>query len=325
MRIGLVMVLALCGPGWPGTAAPSEAPLDELVVTGEQPGPGLWEVRSGEHRLYLLGTITPLPSKMHWKSGEVEALVARSQFVLGPIDVKAGIGFFQGLRLLPSAMKARELPKGQTLSGLLQPALYARWAPLKSRYIGRTDRVERWRPMFAGGELYEEALKASQLERRDTVWPVVEKSAKQAGVPLRRPEVRLSIADPKGMLRDFAQTPRDADIDCFESLVSRVESSLPLMRQRANAWARGDVPLLRRLPLDDAENRCLGAVTATPAMAREYADAVRRVRQDWVLAAEGALLRNANSVAVVPLREILAADGLVAQLKARGYTVTEPD
>ena len=77
-------------------AAEGDSAIEELVVSGEQPGPGLWEVRHADHRLYILGTITPLPSKMRWKSAEVEALVSRSQFVLGPIQVKAGIGFFQG-------------------------------------------------------------------------------------------------------------------------------------------------------------------------------------------------------------------------------------
>ena len=217
---------ALVAVAWlavsPPLAAQDSDVMEELVVSGDQPGPGFWEVRSGEHRLYILGTITPLPAKMHWKSSGVEALIARSQLVLGPIDVKAGIGFFQGLRLLPSALKARELPKGESLSGVLPPALYARWAPLKQRYFGRGDRVEHWRPMFAGGELYEKALDVAQLDRRNEIWPVVEKAAKRANVPLRRPEVKLSIADPKGMLRDFAQAPQDADIQCFESLLTRV-------------------------------------------------------------------------------------------------------
>jgi hypothetical protein len=106
--------------------------------------------------------------------------------------------------------------------------------------------------------------------------------------------------------------------------VFRAEKELPLMRQRANSWSRGDIETLRRLPLEDSESRCLGAVTSTPAVAREYETALRRVRQDWVLAAEGALLRNASSVAVVPMREVFAADGLLAQLRSRGYAVTEP-
>ncbi|MEN9706056.1 MAG: hypothetical protein RLZZ393_1935 [Pseudomonadota bacterium] len=319
--LGLCVLLALQPPV---AAAAETSSIEELVVSGEQPGPGLWDVRHGAHHLYILATISPLPSKMRWKAGEVEALVARSQYVLGPIQVKAGIGFFQGIRLLPSVLKARDLPKGESLANVLPPAVYARWQVQKSHYLGKGGRIEHWRPMFAAGELYEEALKASQLDRRNEVWPIVEKAARKARVPVRTPEVQLSIADPKGVIRDFAQTPLDADIDCFESLLVRVERELPLMRQRANAWSRGDVATLRRLPLEDAESRCLNAVTSTPAVAREYEAAILHVREDWVLAAEGALLRNASSVAVVPMREVFAPDGLLAQLRARGYAVTEP-
>jgi len=323
-RAFLLAAMALASLCSPCLAARPDETIEELVVSGEQPGPGLWEVRYGDHRLYLLGTITPLPAKMRWKSGEVEALVARSQLVMAPLQVKAGIGFFQGVRLLPAVLKARDLPKDEALSGILPAPLYARWLPLRKRYLDDRDKYEHWRPMFAAGELYEQALEAAQLDRRNEVWPIVERAARKARVPVRKPEVKLAIADPKGMIRDFAKTPRSLDIDCFESLVTRVERELPVMRQRANAWSRGDIAALKRLPLDDAESKCVDAATSSPTVAREYAEGLRRVRQDWVLAAEGALLRNVSTVAVVPLREILAADGLLAQLRAHGYTVTEP-
>ena len=321
-RLYLVALCVLAGITSPAATA-AEA-LDEVVVSGEQPGPGLWQVRHADHTLYILGTLSPLPAKMHWKSSEVEALVARSQLVIAPISVKAGIGLFQGVRLLPSVLRARDLPKGESLSTALPPALYARWTPQKQRYLGSSDKTEHWRPMFAGGELYDKALERSQLDRRNEVWPIIERAARRHDVMVRRPEVQLSITDPKGMIRDFAQTPRNADIECFESLLTRVERELPLLRQRANAWSTGDVETLRHLPLDDAESKCLGAVTSTPRLAQEYAEALRRVRQDWVLAAEGALLRNASSVAVVPLRELFEPQGLLAQLRARGYAVVEP-
>ena len=36
----------------------------------------------------------------------------------------------------------------------------------------------------AGGELYDEALEAAKLDRRNEIWPVVERAAKRAGVPI---------------------------------------------------------------------------------------------------------------------------------------------
>jgi hypothetical protein len=38
--------------------------LDQVLVTGEQPGPGLWKVSKDDHVLWILGTLAPLPQKM---------------------------------------------------------------------------------------------------------------------------------------------------------------------------------------------------------------------------------------------------------------------
>lgn len=61
--------------------------LETLVVTGVQPGPGLWRVSHEGNVLWILGTVSPLPAKMKWESAEVEAVIADSQQVLLPPSV----------------------------------------------------------------------------------------------------------------------------------------------------------------------------------------------------------------------------------------------
>jgi len=46
--------------------------VPELVVTGEQPGPGLWKVSKGDHVLWVLGTISALPKRMKWLKSSIE-------------------------------------------------------------------------------------------------------------------------------------------------------------------------------------------------------------------------------------------------------------
>src|SRR5689334_22389285 len=65
------------------------APIGEVLVTGEQPGPGLWKVIKGDHILWILGTQAPLPKKMTWRSAEVEKIVANSQELLTNPSVDA--------------------------------------------------------------------------------------------------------------------------------------------------------------------------------------------------------------------------------------------
>jgi hypothetical protein len=39
---------------------------------------------------------------------------------------------------------------------------------------------------------------------------------------------------------------------------------------------------------------------------------------------EGAVLQHTSSFTVMPIRELLSPDGLLAKLRARGYEVIEP-
>src|SRR5688500_1469285 len=99
------------------TAAKSDAvgeddvvDLDTIVASGAQPGPGLWKVSKGDHVLWILGTLSPLPKRMQWQSERVERVIASSQEVLASPSVKldTNVGVFRGLFLLPSLFKARK-------------------------------------------------------------------------------------------------------------------------------------------------------------------------------------------------------------------------
>ncbi|GGK01511.1 TraB/GumN family protein [Luteimonas terricola] len=139
--------------------------LEAMVVSGAQPGPGMWKVSSGDHVLYILGTVSPLPRRMEWMSAEVESVIADAQVVIAPLAVvvDADIGIFRGMALLPAMLRARNNPGKRPLREVVSPELYARWEVLKARYMGRDRGVEKRRPLLAARELYEAALRKSGL------------------------------------------------------------------------------------------------------------------------------------------------------------------
>ena len=97
------------------------------------------------------------------------------------------------------------------------------------------------------------------------------------------------------------------------------------MRERANAWSVGDVARLRQLAPVERASACIGVVLESSFMQeRGYGDLLERVKAAWVSAAEQALARNASTVAVLSIDEILKAKGSVAALRERGYVVEEP-
>ena len=299
--------------------------LDEVVVSGEQPGPGLWRVTNGANTLWILGTHSPLPRDMKWRAREVESIILQSQSVIAPpdIDVDADIGFFGALRLMPAALRARAIPDDKTLSDVLPADLYARWARLKQKY-DTPKKIERWRPVIAVSVMIEEALDEAKLTNRDIVWPTVEKLAKRHDVVIRQPTVGLEIKDPRGMISDFAQQDLSREIGCFEGLVSRMEHDLPKLQLQANAWATGDIAGMRAITTDELVDRCLEAVTGAPKLAAMIAEARRRFRLETLVAWEGALQRNTNTLAVISVDELFSTDGPLSELRRRGYQVIEP-
>lgn len=298
--------------------------LAPMVVSGVHAGPGLWKVRHGEHTLYLLGTVSPLPKRMEWISPQVESVVARSQEVIAPPSVSVGsnIGVMRGMLLLPSLLKMRKNPDGRPLQDVVPDAMYARWLPLKARYLERDRSVEEWRPIFAAEALYRAAMKASALEVSGVVQPVVERVAKRNKVPITRVEIKLPVEEPRAVIREFNNSALE-DVDCFDKTLSRIETDLDVMRERANAWAVGDIEALRALPYESQYTVCMRAVTAT-GLARKLGidDIDVQLAQAWVAAADKALAAHPTSFATLPME---LAEPYLARLRAKGYTVEAPE
>lgn len=300
--------------------------LPTLVVTGVQPGPGLWKVSKGEHVLWVLGTLSPLPRGISWDSKAVEQVIAQSQQLLASpsVQIKSNTGFFGKLALIPTAFKARRNPDGKTLQQLVSAPDYARWQALKARYIGGNRGIEQWRPVFAALELYDEAIKKSGLRHGGVVAPVVQKIARRHGVETVSPEVVITIDKPKQALREFAATALD-DGACFTRTLDRIEGDLGTMVVRGNAWSIGDIQTLREQPFSNQFTACSAAFTGA-AIARKHgvADLAQQLERKWIAEAEAALARNRSTFATLPIAELLKPDGYLAKLEAKGYEVEAP-
>ena len=322
LALMLCAVLLLIPP------ARADEALEEVLVTGQQPGPGLWKVtRAGDtdgHVLWILGNYSPLPKKMTWRSTELAAVLSASQAVLAPVSVSASAGPLGGITLLPSLIGVRRNPDDKRLQEVVPADLYARWLPLKARYLGSDDDVEDWRPIFAAQELYRAALKKSDLVPYDGVWPAVEKLARKARVPITEPKIELKVEKARASIKEFKSIPL-ADVECFARTLQRLESDLDLMRERANAWAVGDVARLRKLAPVERASACIGVMLESSFMQeRGYGDVLVRARNAWVDAAEKSLANNVSTVAVLSVDEILKPGGYIAELKRRGFVVADP-
>jgi uncharacterized protein YbaP (TraB family) len=332
-RFALAFALALPA-SFAGAAAPPTAPaddvlqvLDTVVVSGIQPGPGLWRVEKDGRVMWVLGTVAPLPKRMEWNSAEVEAKVAAAGVVLMAPMVRVNTkgAMFGGLFLVPSMLKARNNPDKERLADVLPAADYARWQGLKQKYLPRNDAVEKRRPFLAAMELRGEAFDQQDLSWRDIVGRVVSRAADKADVPTERPNVQLTVENPKAAIKEFANNPVD-DLDCFRRTLDQVENDLGTLATRANAWAQGETAMLRDLTYTDNAQACTDALMGTGLAKRSgFGDLPARVQAEWMAAAEKALATHAQSFAVLSMTRVVGPSGYLAALEKRGYTVTAPD
>jgi TraB/PrgY/gumN family len=308
--------------------------LEKMIVSGEQPGPGMWKVSKGDNVLWLIGTLVPVPQKMTWRAKGVEAIVAKSQEILTGPSVSVGskqIGLFTALTLLPSAMEARKNPNGITLREVVPPALYPRWLALRDKYVDEFNTndeskdIERWRPVFAALEVYSQAIKKSGMTITDPVWPVIRDAAKKHNVKITDVKIEPPINEPRAALKQLRASSLP-DLDCFAKTIERIETDLNGMRNSANAWAAGDIAAIRSAPASNQRDACEAAFRDAPFLKTMGVNNFPAMMDAaWMDAAEAALAKNSVTLATLPIRRLISADGYVAKLKAKGYTVVEPD
>lgn len=309
------------------TAAEPVVDMAAVQVTGEQPGPGLWKVSNAQgHVLWLLGTVAPLPAGVTWRSDQVQQVIAASDHVLGPPgwtpDVK--IGLLRGLTLLPLAMKTARDPQGRTLQQIVAPDAYARWLGLKATYLGRDGGVEKKRPMIASGELYMAFLKRQGLRDSGQVAEALERAYKANRLEPEDARVKLPIDDARAALKELQGTEVD-DRACFERTLDTVEFQAAVLRERANAWAAGDIGALRRLAVMSMARTCRDVVQDSAfARSRGWNDLPQRARAQWVGLADKALAQHASTFSTVPVSLLMGPDDYLGALRARGYAIEPP-
>ncbi|MBL8512207.1 MAG: TraB/GumN family protein [Betaproteobacteria bacterium] len=346
MRIQPLLLIGALSVSLPLAAQPAPTPsppvvLEKILISGEQPGPGLWKVSKDDHVLWLVGEQSPVPQKMRWRAKGIEAIVAQSKEILAApsygISAKQ-IGFFDTLAMLPSILQIRKSPEGKTLSELIPADLYARWRVLRDRYIDLNDardddfisdkkpEIESWRPLFAAQELYRQAIRKSGMTSDNLVWPVVSAAAKKHNVKITSVRVDLAVEGARTLLKDFRASSID-DIDCFTKTVNRIETDLEGMRLRANAWAVGDIAALRNnLAAVDQRLACQAALTSATFTKKIGAqDLLAQAEAKWFEAAEAALKNHPVALAVLPIGQMLSPQGYLAKLRAKGYRVEEPE
>ena len=174
-----------------GLAEPGLTYLEEVLVSGDQPGPGLWKVMKDDHVLWMLGTLSPLPKEMTWRSRQVAEIIQQAdRVILGGVDIKP----IYSAPLLLRYMGMRKLPNKAALKQSLPADLYARFTALRDRYAPGDKGIEKLRPSEAIKTLYYKALGSEGLSQDDVSNVAVERLAKEHDLDPVKVRVKIESA-----------------------------------------------------------------------------------------------------------------------------------
>lgn len=331
-----VLLLTIAFLWLPASFGQSES-ATEIFVLGRQPGPPLWQVISGEHSLWIFPTLSVVPEGFEWESGKVEAVIAAADEYLpmpgagmsvSPLLLLNPLNIYRGLRLVKRLSRN---PDGATLDEVLPAALHARFASLQARYFPENRKINALRPMLASQSmvsiiLEEEGLISGNIVISKKIRQLVDDNPRIKHTDV---SVNQKVQDKYRSLAKraedmMASVAPEQEIACFESRIREMESDIDDMKSRAFAWAQGYMDEFRSIPLPgDANDPCMNMFPGNADQELMLA-LVARVEQDWMLAAEQALRQNKTTFAVLSIPELLNEDGLLAQLRAKGYEIREP-
>jgi uncharacterized protein YbaP (TraB family) len=304
------------GAAWPAVIAEPPAPalMDEIVVTGERAGPGMWHVHYGSADVWLLGALSPLPRGITWRSRQVEQILAGASQVL--VQKPFEISMPRILWVLLTERSVVLETGGKRLKDALPPPLYERFATLRRKYTDDPTKWEHYRPIVAAAFLQQAAFRQIGLSMRLDLGAAVRLLAKERHVRVEE----LKVAAVGDMLDALKTMPAATEDTCVDASLVTMESALPRLIERAQAWVDGNIERLQTLPLPKEVDACRDALDA----GRGALDMIARMRQSWLFAIEKYLRGTGTTIAVVNLDLMLEHGGLLDELRAAGYQIEAP-
>jgi uncharacterized protein YbaP (TraB family) len=293
---------------------PAPAVLDEIVVTGERAGPGMWHVRHGSADVWLLSSLAPLPRGITWRSRQVEQVLATTSQVL--VQKPFEISMPRILWVLLTERSVVLETGGKRLKDVLPPPLHDRFAALRSKYTDDPAKWEHYRPIVAAALLQQAAFHRAGLSMRLDLGAAVRILAKDRHVRVEE----LKVAGVGDMLDALKTMPTATESICVDASLVTMESGMTRLIERAQAWVDGNIERLQNLPLPKEVDACRDALDAS----RGAVDLIAHMRQSWLFAVEKYLQGKGTTIAVVNLDLLLERGGLLDELRAAGYEIESP-
>jgi uncharacterized protein YbaP (TraB family) len=312
--IAILAALGLAGAALAQDAPPSTAASNandtlvaDLVVKTKGLGPAFWKVTKGDSTVWLMGAPEALPKGVTWNQDEMKRhLKGANLLILGPDQETGNV-----LSLVWIFLTQRDKFKAEgPLDKTLPPDLLARYDAVTHRTGENTAAYRDIKPILAALSVsfrFQRRLNMQQKEPERTV-------AREALFHVHSERAGETV------LLDFVKLlqtmPREVELTCMDDALRQAEAGPERAMEAARGWARGDLRVA--VSAERGWEHCIAHDKAIAAInERNIQAATDRIAQ--------ALDRPGKAVVLVDLRPLLAQNGVIVRLKARGFEITPPN
>ena len=279
--------------------------VEELVVNAKLPGPAWWRISDGDTTIYMLGTLASLPKGAAWDKSVLDRRLDGAFALILPPVGRAGVTD------IPAMLKLRGRLKSDRPLDAAAPELAPRLAKVRAQLGKKPDAYREWSPLGAGIMIAIDYQKTTKLDPGEPE-RAVGKLARKHRVKARPAGTYKAMPVMKAAVRDHSS---EAGQVCLEGVLSEAEAGSAAARSAAQAWARGDV----REAIAGPRNfqRCIRSL---PGMV----ELEKRAMDDEIAALTEAMKTPGHAVALFSIRGLVAQDGLLDRMRAKGFTVRTP-
>ena len=306
----MLLLVAALQPAAAQNPAPRADPegvvVAELVVHARTPGPAWWRVSKGSSVVWVLGVPGGLPKNVRWDSSVLSRRLTGARRLILPPAYGAGLGDLFGALALRSKLRSPT-----PIEPELPPDLRARYLAAASTLGQPPQQYDHWKPVVSGLFMLGDFRKRAGLDEFQPT-NAIRALAGRKGVKLAPAATYRAIPVMRALAGHITEA---VNLSCLGDSLDEIEAGLGGVRSAAAAWAQGDVA--GALTAERGFEKCLASFPEVDAQIRQtFADETAAIARD--------LQTPGVSVAAIPLRSLVAQDGVLSRLQAAGYEVRTP-
>src|SRR3954452_16688471 len=261
-----------------------------------------WKATGKGGTIYLVGSIHVMSASFYPLNPALDAAFKESDLLVEEVDLAQMTDPMAQMAMLTRGM----LPSGQSLDKVLSPATLALVNKTTADMGGAAGPLMRFKPWMLAIALQGMELAKAGFDPALGLDQHFYEEAQQAGKPVQGLETfDYQISRFDGMTMEQQER-------LLAETLKELETETATVGKLGDAWKAGDVATLEKTVLADLKS--------DPLM---YQRLLVERNNNWMPKIEALFARRGRALVVVGAAHVVGPDGLLAKLKAKGYTIEQ--